>query len=136
MDFRLQNGKLYILAIAAQKITSSETDNDIKLWSNAKEWLEEWNKYLRNVPIQVSYIASDTKTSLQEKEEGLKKLGVMALPYIKNEINNGHTELTNCYTVISNTINIDAKSSFSIEDMTTDTADEKIIRNMVEAVNL
>lgn len=124
----------YILAIAAEEITATHLNKEnVYNWSNGKEWLDEWNIYLRNIPTKVDYIINDTENTIEEKKQALNNLGIMSLPYIKDAIDAGHTEYQDIFNSISG---ISAASSRTNSNENIDESDLQIIRSMVEEVRV
>lgn len=126
----------YILAIAAEEISKKYLrEDDIYKWANGKEWLSEWNVFLRSIPIRVDYIINDTENTIEEKHSALYDLGIMGLPYIKDAIDNGKTEFQTVYdAIIGNDMSVYTSGN---EDTTTISAsDLNVIRQMVEEVRV
>lgn len=95
IDESKENGlEQYIWAICVEDISKTYL-KDIKgyEWSNAKEWLEKWKQYLRNIPDKVEFIVNDKDHTIEEKKEILIGMGMMALPFIEDAIKANHEEL-------------------------------------------
>jgi len=87
-----QNGlREYILAIAAEEIAKVNLKGDTCNWSNSKEWLNQWKILLRNVPDEVEMITSSSQ-NIEAKNLQLRKLGVVAIPYILDKVATGKAE--------------------------------------------
>lgn len=132
-----ENGlKEYILAIAVQEITETNVnENAVNAWSNGKEWVEECNKYLRNIPDKVQYVVNDTANSFEQKEKELQSLGLMSLPYIKDLIDKGHVEYQNVYNKIYQSVS-NTVSTLSVDNNKTEITSKelKTLRSLVEEV--
>ena len=129
--------KEYILAIAAEEISRTYLKQEKTYnWSNAKEWLDVWNIYLRNIPTRVDYIVNDTEHTIEDKKLALNNLGIMSLPYIKDAIDAGHAEYQEVYNnLLSGTVSpIDENGSISENNI--NESDLTVIRNMVEEVRV
>ena len=124
----------YILAIAAEEITNTNLNQEnIYNWTNGKEWLEEWNIFLRNIPTRVNYIINDTENTMQVKEVSLKELGIMALPYIQEAIEEGHTEFEAVYNDIAS-LNTSDVQTYSLTQNIISESEIDLIKEMVEEV--
>ncbi len=83
--------KEYILAIAAEKIAKVDLRRETYNWTNGKEWVREWEIHLRNIPDDIERIDSFPK-SLEVKIKALIQLGVPAIPYLMDKVEEGKTE--------------------------------------------
>jgi len=122
----------YILVIAAEEIAKIHLNSDeVYRWSSAKEWICEWDIFLRNLPVRVERIISDESASVKEKEGAIQEFGVMCLPYLKNAITDGHSELQAVYDDLANfsvANNAEAKS-ITDDDLLT-------IKSMIDKVTV
>lgn len=135
LDSSSENGlKEYILAIAIEEITETNMNEDtVNAWSNGKEWAEEWNRYLRNIPEKVEYVVNDTVNSFEEKKQELQSLGLMSLPYIKDVIDEGNTEYQDVYNEIYQSVsNVAGAQGIDSEDIEISSTELKTLRNIVE----
>lgn len=82
----------YLLAAAAEKISKANLRPKGYGWGTASEWLEVWDKFLKDLPSTVSEIAAQD-ISKEEKNKKLLQLGLPAVPFIKDKIREGHSEL-------------------------------------------
>lgn len=88
-----ENGlKEYIMAIAAEQIAKVDLKTNGEGWSNAKSWSKEWDRHLKTIPTKVSEIIS-SNDSISIKADNLKKLGIVATPYIMDSVQKGNSEL-------------------------------------------
>jgi hypothetical protein len=83
--------KEYILAIAAEKIAKVDLRGETYNWTNGKEWVREWERHLRNIPDDIERIDSFPKP-MDVKIKALIKLGVPAIPYIMDKVEEGKAE--------------------------------------------
>lgn len=83
--------KEYILALAAEKIAKVELRGKTYNWVNGKEWVREWERHLRNIPDDIERIDSFPKPP-DVKIKALIQLGVPAIPYIMDKVEEGKTE--------------------------------------------
>ncbi len=124
----------YILAIAAEEISNTHLNQEnVYNWSNGKEWLNEWNIYLRSIPTKVDYIVNDTENTIEDKKLALNNIGVMGLPYIKDAIDAGHTEYQDIY---DNLIGASVTSYRTSKKSNINGSDLEVIRNMVEELRV
>ncbi len=85
--------KEYIMAIAAEEIAKVDLKGSNFQWVNAKQWVKVWDNHLRSIPNNVQVIvASDS--SNQEKVTRLVQLGVPAIPFIMDQVEQGNTVLS------------------------------------------
>jgi hypothetical protein len=93
VDKSSENGlKEYILAIAAERIAKVDLKGDNFGWSTAKEWSDKWNNHLKNLPTNFKDIIKSDKKS-ETKNAEVIKLGIPALPFIIDEVEQGNTDL-------------------------------------------
>jgi hypothetical protein len=93
VDESSENGlKEYILAIAAERIAKVDLKGDNFGWSTAKEWSDKWNNHLKNLSTNFKDIIKSDKKS-ETKNAEVIKLGIPALPFIIDEVEQGNTDL-------------------------------------------
>ena len=93
VDESSENGlKEYILAIAAERIAKVDLKGDNFGWATAKEWSDKWNTHLKNLTTNFKEIIKSDKNS-ETKNAEVIKLGIPALPFIIDEIEQGNTDL-------------------------------------------
>jgi hypothetical protein len=83
--------KEYILALAAEKIAKVDLKGETYNWVNGKEWVREWERHLRNIPDDIARIDSFPKPP-DVKIKALIQLGVPAIPYIMDKVEEGKVE--------------------------------------------
>ena len=139
IDESNENGlKEYILAAAANDIAKVDLKKDTFNWSNGKEWVNEWDKHLRNIPDEVDKISSSKEKSADEKNKALTQLGVAAIPYILDKIEAGDASLSNSIdNLLEGNSKFDAKKE-KVTDYVAWAKDNKTkfesIRSLVEKV--
>lgn len=106
----------YIIAIAIQKISRIDLNKGNVSCTNAKEYLSEYNRFLRNVKDQATYIVEAKGMTPQEKQSELDKLGVYADPYIQQ---------------LRSTKKTEAKFNYSFKS-SADEEDIKIIQGLID----
>lgn len=83
----------YILAIAIEEITKMDLKGDNYNWECPITFKSAFDKHVKSIPSKVKEIRYSNKT-YKEKNEELKKIGTLAIPFIMEEIENGAEELT------------------------------------------
>lgn len=137
IDKAEKNGlREYILAIAAEEISKKYLSGEnVYKWANGKEWLSEWNIFLRNIPIRVDYIINDTESTIEEKEAALYELGIMSLPYIKDAVDKGKAEFQTVYDAMLGS-DLGIQTYGDEKTNTLSASDLNVIRQMVEEVRV
>lgn len=88
-----ENGlREYILAVAAEDIARVDLKANGPGWASGKEWRGVWKAHLRTLPTRVHKIAL-SEGSAEGKAVEIEKLGIVAAPYVLDEIAAGHTDL-------------------------------------------
>jgi len=103
-----------ILAICASRIIKADVGGppDTGLcWSTGKEFPAVWKTYLARIPAAVAAItASDIQSD--EKNIQLVKLGTPAIPFILDEVERGHSELSSAAeALMRGTVEMDGASA-------------------------
>ncbi|HCQ88811.1 MAG TPA: hypothetical protein DIU45_02425 [Clostridium sp.] len=81
----------YILAIAIEEISGVNLKEDYKGWDSAETFVSTFKSYLEEVPNKVNEIVYSNENDA-EKNKKLKKLGIFAIPYIKEYLKDGETQ--------------------------------------------
>lgn len=81
-----------ILAIAAERIAKVDLKQSPYRWSHAEEFVRAWRLHLQAVPSEVERLAA-SEQSRDEKIKSLVKLGAPAIPYILEQVDQGHTDM-------------------------------------------
>lgn len=84
-------------------------------WATAKEFVKKWDEHLKNVPQKVKSIQS-SPGSKKEKNDALIQLGLPAVPFIMDSIEQGNEEPANT-DALEVLLKDNAKVSFSINDV-------------------
>lgn len=84
----------YMLAIAAEEISGAELHSALDgkyNYSSAKEWASEWDLFKEDAKKNIKNIRKEKNQSTRDQK--IKELGVVAIPYLVDEYNNGDTSL-------------------------------------------
>ncbi len=106
----------YILAIAIEDIAkvNLKTYEGKKFgWETARGFVTEWDKHLKNIPETVKSIQSSS-ASKKDKIDALVQLGVPAVPFITDSIEQGNQECAGALAVL---LKDNTKVSFSTNDL-------------------
>lgn len=82
----------YILAAAAEDIAKVDLKKSNFQWSTGDSFSRSWKSHLKEIPAKTKQIAESNESEAAKNEE-LKELGTPAIPFILDEIENGHEEL-------------------------------------------
>lgn len=107
----------FIVAIAIQEISQIDLNKGDASCSNAKEYLSEYHRLLRNVKDQAAYIVESKEMTFEEKQAEFDKLGVYADPYILQ--------------LQKSTVGTTSKSNFSLKSSANE-EDIKIIQDLID----
>ncbi|GAA0123413.1 hypothetical protein UT300018_27310 [Clostridium faecium] len=143
-----ENGlREYILAIAVEeisktnlkKISSYETLDYDKGWSNAKAFAEKWTQHLHSIPSEVNNIVQAKNKTDEDKINELVSLGTPAIPYILDKIQEGNNYIyPSLDELLKNSKNkkinsIQSNDNNKYNELAKTTISEfDILRNMVE----
>ncbi len=131
-----ENGlREYILAIAAEKIAKVDLKENNFGWSTAKEWSDKWNTHSKNLSANFKNIIKSNKSS-EAKNAEIIKLGIPALPFIIDEVEQGNTELISALQKLAEG---NKKISFDIDSVKDykewAKANKKNVQNLRDLVN-
>jgi hypothetical protein len=105
----------YLLAAAMEEISKvnlKKYEGKKYGWETAKGFAQEWHTYLKNIPEKVKSIQSSSK-SKQQKIDSLVEMGVPAVPFIMDSIEQGNEELADSLEIL---LQNNVKASFSKSD--------------------
>ena len=75
----------YIMSIAIEEISGVDIESLEGKWSDGQEFLDKYQIFLRGVEDNVNVIMTSKILNEDEKVEALSKMGIYALPYIREK---------------------------------------------------
>ncbi|CAM3390935.1 hypothetical protein PALU110988_20045 [Paenibacillus lupini] len=82
----------YMLSLAVEEIAKVDLKKSNFQWSTGDSFSRTWKSHLKEIPAKTKQIAESNNPEAAKNEE-LKELGTPAIPFILDEIENGHEEL-------------------------------------------